>query len=72
MVDDRAADAAYLAMASHFDDCEECARAGAELASLAALCETGRSAIERWLHEDFRSAWAAEARARYRNPRPTC
>lgn len=64
LVDDRAADAAYLAMASHFDDCEECAKAGAELASPAALCDTGRSALERWLREDFRSAWTAQAPAR--------
>lgn len=63
VVDDRAADAAYLGMAIHFDGCEVCARAGAELADPHALCDAGRAALERWLNEDFRDAWAVNGQS---------
>lgn len=60
VVDDRAADAAYLAMASHFDGCEQCADAGAELANPRALCPAGRAAFQRWMDEDFRGVRTPE------------
>jgi hypothetical protein len=64
VLDDRAADAAYLAMANHFDGCEQCVRAGAELADPGALCDAGRAVLERWLNEDFRAADAVKGQAK--------
>ena len=64
VVDDRAADAAYLAMAAHFDSCHVCTQVGAELADPTTLCEAGRTALERWLNEEFRGVRTADAAAR--------
>jgi hypothetical protein len=64
VVDEWAAEAAYLGMAIHFDGCEVCARAGAELADPHTLCDDGRAALERWLNEDFRVAEAVKGQAK--------
>lgn len=64
VVDERAADVAYLGMAIHFDGCEVCAQAGAELADPHALCDAGRAVLERWLNEDFRAADAVKGQAK--------
>ena len=55
------AEAAFRAMATHFDGCEECRAAGAELADPDRLCDRGRRVLERWLAAEFGREGTARA-----------
>lgn len=44
---------AYRLMAIHFDSCQLCQVAGAELAQLRRLCPEGRLRRQRWEHAEL-------------------